>query len=76
MNIAEITKKLIGPVLPIGSHQEDVQRLSNLEDMIDIVQELLYDLEQLANERHSHQASVKAIGKRAHEALDEFGIRE
>ena len=76
MTITEVTKKLIGPVEAIGDSGVDIKRLANLEVMIEVVHELLRQIDFAANDRHSHEASVKAIGKRAHEALDAFGITE
>lgn len=68
----EIITKLIGPIQALGSHGEDEYRLQNLEEAIIVVEQLVSDIAHAANDQVRQEASMKAIGQRAQEFLDEL----
>ena len=76
MTIAEVTKRLIGPVEAVGETNADEKRLANLEAMIEVVDDLLLEIGYAATDKDRQEYSMKAIGQRAQKALDCWGIEE
>lgn len=74
MEIEEIVLTLIGPVQPTGRHDVDQDRLSNIRNLTELVDELLIEIKQAAVSGNRIEASMKAIGKHASEFLE--GLRE
>lgn len=72
MTLHQIIQKLIGPIRSLGSHEEDEDRLRNLNEAIELVDALVFAIGQAANDRVRPEASMKAIGERAQEFLDEL----
>ena len=64
-----VTKKLLGDIYPIGESNVDEKRLENLEETIQLVDRLIYDIFQVSLNRNSQYHSVKISGERAHEYL-------
>lgn len=48
----------------------DRERMKNLDKLIYVVDELLYDVEKVAVNKDRHEGSMCAMGKKAHEALN------
>lgn len=71
MEIIDIVRKLIGPVEAVGDSGLDEKRLKNLEATCDLVNRLLYDIHQASHSSDNHQHSMKVIGQRAKEFLQE-----
>ena len=70
----EVVKKLIGPITPLGESYADINRYINLEATITLVDSLLNDIKVASSFSSCQQASMKKIGKRAAEFLNEYGI--
>ena len=58
-------RKLVGPIIPIGDSNEDLKRLANLKVLTELVEGLLKDIETVAENANSEEASVKLAGNRA-----------
>jgi len=65
MNYYEITKKLIGPINPVGCCQRDAERYDNLSDLIILVGLLLNDINHVSLDADSPEASVSKAGQMA-----------
>jgi hypothetical protein len=74
MALYEIVKKLTGEIEPAGDSSIDDKRYDNLCATIELVNKLLYDIQDVARSRISYEASVQRAGKKAQAFLDE--IRE
>lgn len=70
MTHAEIVNKLIGPIRPVGESNTDAQRLENINEMCDLIEELTQQVMDVANDfKDSHEASVKEVQERANEFM-------
>ena len=72
MELHEIVMKLVGPVQPSGDSRIDAARLANMETLIALADELIGEISLAAHSATRHEASMKAIGKRARRFLDEL----
>lgn len=70
--ILEVTKNLIGPIEPCGDSEKDRERTQNLDKLIDIIDELLYDVEKVAVNKDRYEDSMRMMGKKAHKALNDY----
>ena len=70
--ILEVTRKLIGETEPYGDSGIDRERMKNLDSLICVIDELLYDLEKVAVNKDRHEGSMMVMGKRANKALKDF----
>ena len=60
MTITDVVRKLIGPINPIGKSEVDAERLTNLENLITVVNSLLQDMDELVyNNRNAYEHSIK-----------------
>ena len=64
-----VTKKLLGDIDPVGESNIDVKRLENLEETIQLVDRLIYDIFQVSLEKNNQYHSVKISGERAYKYL-------
>lgn len=71
---SDVIKKLIGEVHPVGKSEVDRERLDNLEEMICVVEALLFQIKSASNACDRHEYSMKKIGERAKEYLNELGL--
>ncbi len=67
--ILKVTRTLIGDTEPYGDSGVDRIRTVNLEKLIYIVDELLYDVEKAAVNKDRHEGSMRMMGEKAHNAL-------
>jgi hypothetical protein len=72
MNIYEVVKKLTGPISSIGETNSDKERFRELENTIDLVDRLVFDIREAARTKDFPEASRAKIGRRATEFLDEL----
>lgn len=72
MTYTHVVKKLIGPIQPVGESNEDKNRLKNLEDMCELVEDLMLQIREVAKSKSNHQYSVKKIGEKANSFLAEL----
>lgn len=63
MTHTDITKKLIGNIHPTGQSGLDKERLENLKEMCELVENLKSEIEDIAyRNKDSYESSVKEIG--------------
>ena len=67
--ILKVTRTLIGDTEPYGDSAVDRIRTANLEKLIYVVDELLYDVEKAAVNKDRHEGSMRMMGEKAHNAL-------
>lgn len=70
--ILEVTRTLIGKTEPYGDSDIDRIRTANLEKLIFVVDELLYDVEKAAVNKYRHEGSMRMMGEKAHKALNDW----
>lgn len=70
--ILKVTRTLIGETEPYGDSGIDRERMKNLEALIYVVDELLYDVEKVAVNKDRHEGSMRMMGEKAHKALNEW----
>ena len=70
--ILEVTRNLIGNIEPYGDSGIDRERTQNLDKLIYIIDELLYDIEKVATNKDRPEASMRMMGKKAHKALNDY----
>ena len=70
--ILEVTRNLIGNTEPYGDSGIDEKRTQNLDKLIYIVDELLYDVEKVAVNKDRHEDSMRIMGEKAHKALNDY----
>ena len=75
MEYYEIVKKLIGPVMPVGSSHVDDVRFYNLVELVSLLDKLLYDINQVAKNKTRHEHSMKKAGELASSKLDDWGMK-
>lgn len=74
MELDEIVMKLVGPVHPLGEHNADQYRLSNMKKLTKLVDQLLFEINAAAANANRAEASMKAIGVHALEFIDSVRI--
>lgn len=70
--ILEVTKNLIGPIEPCGDSAIDRERMQNFNKLIDIIDELLFDVEKVAVNKNRHEDSMRIMGEKAHKVLNDY----
>ena len=70
--ILEVTRNLIGDTEPYGDSAIDRERAQNLDKLIYVIDELLYDVEKVAVNKDRYEASMRMMGERAHKALNDY----
>lgn len=70
--ILEVTRTLIGATEPYGDSAIDRERTENLDKLIYVVDELLYDVEKAAVNKDRREGSMRMMGEKAHKALNEW----
>lgn len=63
MEIADVVRKLVGAIEPVGETHTDSERLDNLKFMTALVDELLADLNDISGYRVCHEYSKKKAGE-------------
>ena len=70
--ILEVTRNLIGATEPYGDSGIDRERTQNLDKLIYIIDELLYDVEKVAFNKDRSEGSMRMMGEKAHKALNNY----
>lgn len=70
--ILEVTRNLIGDTEPYGDSAIDRKRTQNLDKLIYIIDELLYDVEKVAVNKDRYEGSMRTMGEKAHKALNDY----
>lgn len=66
----DVVKKLIGPVMPVGESHIDEERYKNLNEMIELVDKLLFDIGQVALNKGRFEHSMSKAGKCAADFIE------
>ena len=72
--ILEVTRTLIGSTEPYGDSAIDRERTKNLDNLIYVVDELLYDIEKVAFCKDRYEGSMRMMGEKAHKALRDWWL--
>ena len=70
--ILEVARKLIGETEPYGDSAIDRERTKNVDKLIYVIDELLYDLEKVAVNRDRHEGSMQMMGEKANKAMEDI----
>lgn len=70
--ILAVVRKLIGNTEPYGDSAIDDNRTENLDNLIHVIDELLRDVEEVAVYKERNEYSMRAMGKKADEALTDW----
>ena len=70
MTIAEVVRKLIGEINPVGSSEVDKIRLENLQKLTILIDELICDVAYVKRYKDNSEFSVNKIGNFADEYLN------
>ena len=73
--ILEVTRNLIGNTEPYGDSAIDRERTQNLDKLIYIIDELLYDVEKVAFNKDRYEGSMRTMGEKAHKAENNYWYR-
>ncbi len=74
MSLANLVRRICGPIEPIGQHSADEIRFTNLKEYCLLAEEMVRNIRDVAKNRHSYEGSVKRAGEFAARSLEE--IRE
>lgn len=70
--ILEVTRNLIGDTEPYGDSGIDRERTKNVDKLIYIIDELLYDLEKVAVNKDRYEGSMRMMGEKANQAMEDI----
>jgi len=70
VDLFEIVMKLNGPVQPTGESNEDHRRLGNIQTLTELIDRLLFEVNNATMEADQPEASMKAIGVHAKEFME------
>ncbi|MCK5609332.1 hypothetical protein KAR91_46090 [Candidatus Pacearchaeota archaeon] len=70
MEMIDVIRKLIGPIIPVGESRADAQRFVNLVETIDIVDKLLVDIGRVSASKGRPEASMNKAGEHAMNFLE------
>jgi hypothetical protein len=76
MDIYEVVAKLVGPIMPVGDSNIDMQRLENLKEMTFLVDKLVSDIDAVIPNKDRIEWSMKQAGEFADRFLNDLGIVE
>jgi hypothetical protein len=65
MTNRDVVLKLIGKIKPAGEANEDEKRLANLEELMSLVEGLLFDIDEVAEFAKRQEYSLKLAGDKA-----------
>ena len=76
MEMIDIVRKLIGPIEPVGETNADNQRFENLQVLTELVDRLVFDIDQVGMQKNRTEYSIKRAGEFADKFLTDLGIEE
>lgn len=68
--ILKVVRTLIGATEPYGDSAIDRERTQNLDKLIFVINELLYDVEKVGVNKDRYEGSMRMMGEKAHKALN------
>ena len=72
MEMIDVVRKLLGPIEPVGESHEDERRMQNLEATIGVVDKLMCDINDAAQDADRVEHSMRVIGQRAKQFLNDL----
>jgi len=72
MEIYDIVKKLIGEINPVGETNTDDKRFENLKATINLIDELLLDIDKVAENKDRCEFSIKRAGEYTYKYLEQL----
>lgn len=73
MDVAEVVRKLVGPIEPVGETHTDDKRYENLKAMTQLLDTLIFEVSEVArNNRGGQEYSRNRAGMLAQEFLNEL----
>ena len=70
--ILEVTRNLIGETEPYGDSAIDRERTENLDKLIYVVEELVFDIKKVAVNKDRHEGSMRIMGEKAHKVMKDL----
>ncbi len=70
--LSDVVMRIVGPVMPVGDTYADGKRLTNLENLTDLIGELLIEVQSAAASCDRPEASMREIGIFARDFLAEL----
>ena len=68
----DMVMRVVGPIEPTGEHYTDKERLQNLENLLELVDRLVFNIDQLRVFADRPEASIALIGKRARSFMEDL----
>lgn len=72
--IIEVIDRLVGSIEPYGSTQIDEERLKNLENLLEVMDEYINEIIDVTKYRNRYEYSILEIAERAYDWL--VGLRD
>ena len=76
MELIDIVRKLVGPILPTGESSGDEKRFENLRVMTKLADIIIGDIDGVITYKNSLAFSEKRAGEFASKFFDDLGIKE
>lgn len=73
---ADIVRKLIGPINPVGESYTDEERLENLKQLCNLVESLLLDIDEVAFHKNRPEYSIKRAGDYADKFIQDEVVKQ
>ena len=71
----DVVKKLLCEINPVGETNEDNKRFENLQETIDLVRMLIYNIREVSVNKDRHEHSMREAGFKAQSFMNELGIK-
>lgn len=66
----ELSREVVGEITPTGFHEEDLNRIENLEEHVSIIDGLIHDLVCNVKYAERSEVSIKHIGEKTTKELE------
>lgn len=67
--VLKVIRTLVGDIEPYGDSGIDRERTENLETLLYIMDDLLYDVQKVADYKDRHEGSMRTMGEKAYTML-------
>ena len=68
----EMVMRVVGPIKPVGDHSVDRERFENIQELLALIEGLLWQVSFLSGFADRPEASMALIGKRARRFMDDL----
>lgn len=72
LSVEDMVMRVVGPIEPTGECYTDKERLQNLENLLELVDRLVFKVDQLRVFAERPEASIALIGKRARSFMEDL----